>query len=55
MAMKGQIFRGNWVFYPIHMHMTGKTLDLQWDIKVAIVEEDVQRASSAILVATEPG
>ena len=31
------------------------TLDLQRDVKVAVVQEDVQCASSAILVAAEPG
>ena len=55
MAMKGQFLRGNQVFNPIHMHMTSKTLDLQRDIKVAVVQEDVQCASSAIFVAAEPG
>ena len=55
MAMKGQFLRGYWVFNLIHMHMTGKTLDLQWDVKVAVVQKDVQCASSAILVAAEPG
>ena len=55
MAMKGQSLRGDLVFSLIHMHMTGKTLDLQWDVKVAVVQEDVQHASSAILVAAEPG
>ena len=55
MAMKGQFLRGDRVFNPIHMHMTGKMLDLQRDVKVAVVQEDVQHASSAILVAVEPG
>ena len=55
MAMKGQFLRGDQVFNLIHMHMTGKMLDLQQDVKVAVVQEDVQRASPAILVATEPG
>ena len=55
MAMKGQFLRGDQVFNQIHMHRTGETLDLQRDVKVAVVQKDVQRASSAILVATEPG
>ena len=45
MSMKGQFLRGDRVFNPIHMHMTGKTLDLQWDVEVAVVQEDVQCAS----------
>ena len=55
MAMKGQFLRGDRIFNPIHMHMTGKMLNLQWDIKVAVVQEYVQRASSTVLVAAEPG
>ena len=53
--MKGQFIRGDRVFNLIHMHMTGKTLDLQQDVKVAVVQECVQRAGSTILVAAEPG
>ena len=55
MAMKGQFLRGDWIFNLIHIHMTGKMLDLQWDVKVAVVQEYVQHASSTILVAAEPG
>ena len=50
--VKGQFLWDDRVLNAIHMHVACEMFYLKGDIKVAIVQENVQRASTAILVTT---
>ena len=52
--MEGELFRDDGVLNAIHVHVASETFDLEGDIEVAIVQENVQRASTAVLITVQP-
>ena len=54
MTMEGELFGDDGVLNAIHVHVASETFHLEGDIKVAIVQENVQCASTAVLITVQP-